>query len=64
MHQYMIFQILEKSHVIWALAMWNQVKSPLLMLERECSDLGVDTIPADALAPKVGRASEGMVLTV
>ena len=34
------------------------------MLETECSDFGVNTIPADALAPKVARASAGVVLAV
>ena len=34
-----------------------------LMLEMEYSGLGVNTMPADALAPKVSRASAGMVLS-
>ena len=37
----------------------------LLMLEMEHSGFGrVNTMPADALAPKVARASAGMVLSV
>ena len=35
-----------------------------LMLETEYSGLGVNTMPADALAPKVARASTGMLLAV
>ena len=34
------------------------------MLEMEIPALGVNTIPANALAPKVVRASTGMVLAV
>ena len=34
------------------------------MLETKYSGLGFNTIPADALAPKVANASAGMVLTV
>ena len=34
------------------------------MLETEYSSLGVNTMPADALAPKVARASAGKVLAV
>ena len=30
--------------------------------KQSTTDLGVNTIPADALAPKVARASAGMVL--
>ena len=36
----------------------------LLMLETEYSDFEVNTMPADALAPKVSRASAGIVLAV
>ena len=34
------------------------------MLETEYSGLGVNTMPADALASEVARASAGMVLAV
>ena len=34
------------------------------MLEMEYSGFGVNTMPADALAPKVARASAGMVMAV
>ena len=34
------------------------------MLEMEYSGFGVNTIPGDAIAPEVARASAGMVLTV
>ena len=34
------------------------------MLETEFPALGVNTMPADALAPKVASASEGMVMAV
>ena len=34
------------------------------MLETKYSSFGVNTMPADALAPKVARASAGMVLLV
>ena len=34
------------------------------MLETEYSGLGVNTIPADALAPKVAGPSAGMILAV
>ena len=34
------------------------------MLETEYSGLVVNTMPADALAPKVASASAGMVLAV
>ena len=34
------------------------------MLERNIPALGVNTLPADALAPKVTRASVGMVFAV
>ena len=34
------------------------------MLEMGYSDFGVNTMPTDALAPKVTRASAGMVLAV
>ena len=36
----------------------------LQMLETEYSGVGVNTMPADALAPKVARASAHMVLAV
>ena len=36
----------------------------VLMLETEYSSFGVNTMPADAPAPKVTRASAGMVLAV
>ena len=36
----------------------------ILMLETEYMALGINTIPADALTPKVARASAGMVLAV
>ena len=36
----------------------------LLMLEMEYSSFGVNTMPADALAPKLARASAAMVLAV
>ena len=36
----------------------------LLILEMEYSGFGVNTMPADALAPKLARASAGMVLAV
>ena len=36
----------------------------LLMLETEFFGFGVNTMPADALAPEVARASAGMVLAV
>ena len=36
----------------------------LLMMETDIQVLGVNTMPADALAPKVARASAGMVLAV
>ena len=36
----------------------------LMMLEPENSSFGVNTIPADALAPKVTSASAGMALVV
>ena len=36
----------------------------LLMLEMDIPILGVSTMSADALAPKVARASAGMVLAV
>ena len=36
----------------------------LVMLEKEYSALEVNILPADALAPKVARASAGMVLAV
>ena len=34
------------------------------MLETEYSGFGVNTMPADALAPKVARASADMVLVL
>ena len=36
----------------------------LVMLAIEYSGFGVNTMPADALAPKVARAPAGMVLAV
>ena len=45
--------------------MQQQIVLTLLMLEREYFGFGgVNTMPVDALAPKVARASAGMVLTV
>ena len=35
-----------------------------LMLKMEYSGFGVNTMPADAVAPKVARASADIVLTV
>ena len=35
-----------------------------MMLEMEYSSFGVNTMPADALAPKLARASAAMVLAV
>ena len=34
------------------------------MLETDYSGFGVNNMPADALAPKVARASAGMVMAV
>ena len=34
------------------------------MLEMEYSVYGINTMPADALAPKVDRAAAGMILAV
>ena len=36
----------------------------LLVLETDFSGLGINTMPDDALTPKIARASAGMVLAV
>ena len=56
-----------KSTSIMIIILFNFSKFDILtvlMLETEYSSFGVNTMPADAPAPKVTRASAGMVLAV